>query len=318
MYIRVNKNNKMPLPLLPLAIGAGVTAIGNIISNRQNNQAQKKLTMGMYDTQRKDALADFDRENAYNSPAQQMARLKEAGLNPNMVYGHGATATGGKIDSPRMQAPTLQPTPVPDFGSILGQYSAIKQQQAQTDLTQQAIKNAELDAQMKIAAITKTYLDIDDKGFDLGQKSINSVTRQDILQKQLENLQVQASRGWQSLEQTERMFPIKMQQAQGDIKRMAEQIFLMQAQRSKIPLEKERIAADIQQLNRIDFEKRMTQDQRIRASQLLNDLMDKRIKGQDIQNQINDFRNHMKQVDKGVEFADKLIRSILSITPKTK
>lgn len=40
----------------------------------------------------------WDRETAYNSPAAQMQRLKEAGLNPNLMYGQGTTgnATGGK------------------------------------------------------------------------------------------------------------------------------------------------------------------------------------------------------------------------------
>ena len=36
------------------------------------------------------ALQDRDYENAYNHPKQQMQRLREAGLNPNLVYGLGA------------------------------------------------------------------------------------------------------------------------------------------------------------------------------------------------------------------------------------
>ena len=36
------------------------------------------------------ALQDRDYENAYNHPKQQMQRLREAGLNPNLVYGSGA------------------------------------------------------------------------------------------------------------------------------------------------------------------------------------------------------------------------------------
>lgn len=52
----------------------------------------------------------WEKSNAYNSPEQQMARLKEAGLNPNMMYGNssqmaaatpmsGATASGGSAAS---------------------------------------------------------------------------------------------------------------------------------------------------------------------------------------------------------------------------
>lgn len=35
------------------------------------------------------AIDAFNREAAYNSPAAQMARFKEAGLNPNLIYGQG-------------------------------------------------------------------------------------------------------------------------------------------------------------------------------------------------------------------------------------
>lgn len=50
----------------------------------------------MYSRQRADALADWQMQNAYNSPEQQMQRLKDAGLNPNLVYGNGATATSAQ------------------------------------------------------------------------------------------------------------------------------------------------------------------------------------------------------------------------------
>lgn len=35
---------------------------------------------------RQNALADWNRQNAYNSPEQQMRRFQEAGLNPNLIY----------------------------------------------------------------------------------------------------------------------------------------------------------------------------------------------------------------------------------------
>lgn len=37
------------------------------------------------------ALAAEERERAYNSPVAQMQRLKDAGLNPNLIYGSGAS-----------------------------------------------------------------------------------------------------------------------------------------------------------------------------------------------------------------------------------
>jgi len=47
-----------------------------------------------------------ERMNKYNSPANQMSRFQEAGLNPNLIYGQG---------SPGNQS---SPTPTPDFGRL--------------------------------------------------------------------------------------------------------------------------------------------------------------------------------------------------------
>lgn len=65
--------------------------VGSIVQGAQNRQ-QRQFALDMYNRQRTDALADWNMQNAYNSPASQMARLKAAGLNPNLVYGNGAVA----------------------------------------------------------------------------------------------------------------------------------------------------------------------------------------------------------------------------------
>ena len=41
------------------------------------------------------AVENWRRENAYNTPAMQMARLKAAGLNPDLMYGNGAVGLQG-------------------------------------------------------------------------------------------------------------------------------------------------------------------------------------------------------------------------------
>lgn len=45
----------------------------------------------------------WNQQNAYNAPTQQMQRLKEAGLNPNLIYGSGATTVA--------QSPKASPVP---------------------------------------------------------------------------------------------------------------------------------------------------------------------------------------------------------------
>ena len=42
-------------------------------------------------------MQQWQRENEYNAPAQQMTRLEAAGLNPNLMYGQGNTGTASKL-----------------------------------------------------------------------------------------------------------------------------------------------------------------------------------------------------------------------------
>lgn len=82
------------------AAGAGASLLGtyaNVGLNLAQNRWQRKHELKMYEMQRRDALADWERVNAYNHPAQQRARLKEAGLNPNLVYGKGADVTASPM-----------------------------------------------------------------------------------------------------------------------------------------------------------------------------------------------------------------------------
>ena len=61
--------------------------------NEGQAQVQREWQERMYGRQRTDqekwALAQWHRENKYNSPIEQMARLKAAGINPNMAYMKG-------------------------------------------------------------------------------------------------------------------------------------------------------------------------------------------------------------------------------------
>lgn len=102
--------------------------------------AQKELAEYSYS---KD-LEMWERANAYNSPEAQMARLKEAGLNPNLVYGSGQVAGNTAGQLPRYQAPNVQynyKAPM-DLGRLLGLYQDVQMKGAQ-------IANIQADTQRK-------------------------------------------------------------------------------------------------------------------------------------------------------------------------
>lgn len=119
------------LPLVPI-IGAAAGLLGqgiNAASQSAANKASMKFQIGMYNRQRKDALDDWNRQNEYNSPLAQMTRFKDAGLNPNLIYGQSNQApavrssSGG--DKPNIVAPQF------DLGGIIGEFVRIKLQEEQ-------------------------------------------------------------------------------------------------------------------------------------------------------------------------------------------
>lgn len=79
-------------------VGSFYNAISQGVQNKKNRKWQEK----MYGVQRRDSLADWNMQNEYNSPANQMKLYKEAGLNPNLIYGSGTVA---QADQPRQSSP---------------------------------------------------------------------------------------------------------------------------------------------------------------------------------------------------------------------
>lgn len=55
------------------AIAGGAAGLGTVLQNQRNQE-------------------NIDRQNAYNSPANQMSRYRAAGLNPNLIYTSGSSS----------------------------------------------------------------------------------------------------------------------------------------------------------------------------------------------------------------------------------
>lgn len=93
-------------------IGAGVSALGGLFSGSTSYRNNKKLLDRQNQYNKEMAEWSFNRDvdmwnrqNVYNSPVEQMKRLKEAGLNPNLMYGNGSASTGNATGAPTMNAP---------------------------------------------------------------------------------------------------------------------------------------------------------------------------------------------------------------------
>jgi len=86
------------------AAAGGLGAVTGMIGNNQTNKTNIKLQreqQAFNAQQAKQAnewnMQQWQRENEYNAPAQQMARLEAAGLNPNLMYAQGNTGTASKL-----------------------------------------------------------------------------------------------------------------------------------------------------------------------------------------------------------------------------
>jgi len=132
---------------IPSIAGGVVSLGGSILSTVLGNQANKSMAEYQY---QKD-LEMWNRTNEYNSPQAQMARLKAAGLNPNLVYGTGATANTAPATMPKYQAPRMET--VHDAGSqvmsTMSNYMDLKAKQAQIDNLQAQTNNAKIDGLIK-------------------------------------------------------------------------------------------------------------------------------------------------------------------------
>ncbi|UIB81484.1 DNA pilot protein [Flyfo microvirus Tbat2_185] len=125
----------MALPLLAAAIPAALSFGGNIIGNLFNRKAQKdanKTNIQLAHYTNTENIKQWNRANAYNTPEAQMQRFKDAGLNPNLIYGQQNTAAA----SPRMDMPTVNAPQFNGFDSVIPAmqlYMDIKQRNAQLD-----------------------------------------------------------------------------------------------------------------------------------------------------------------------------------------
>ncbi|AXH76189.1 MAG: DNA pilot protein [Microviridae sp.] len=99
----------------------------------KTNQANRELAEYQYS---KD-LEMWNRGNAYNNPIEQMKRLKDAGLNPNLIYGSGAAGASGTtaVTMPKYNAPTMSYNYVPpvDVPNVIGMYQDVQIKNAQID-----------------------------------------------------------------------------------------------------------------------------------------------------------------------------------------
>ncbi|AXB22591.1 minor capsid protein [Lepus americanus faeces associated microvirus SHP1 6472] len=111
-------------------IGSGISAIGSLFGNlssssrtsqalsaqHHENEIARQWNEKMYNQQVADARQNVSDERAYNTPSAQIERLRDAGLNPDLMYGNG---TSGLSDNTVASSGSVGNVPPADVGSII-------------------------------------------------------------------------------------------------------------------------------------------------------------------------------------------------------
>lgn len=137
------------------AIIGGASVLGNIATQAMSNRQRRILE----EQTRAWNLEQWHRQNRYNHPLEQMARLRAAGLNPNLIYGSSPGSAVGN-------ASTVHPGKAPEYkltdpiGPGANLFMDTRVKQAQTD-------NMKADVVLKGTQSLKTATEAGIKGREL-------------------------------------------------------------------------------------------------------------------------------------------------------
>lgn len=126
-------------------INGALGAFGQSSANRANIRLQREQnTWNEKQAEKANQwnLQQWERENLYNSPMQQMQRLEQAGLNPNLMYGQGnpGSASSLKSEMPSSVGPARVNNSLQFLGNSLApaisMYQDLQNRQAQLSVQQ--------------------------------------------------------------------------------------------------------------------------------------------------------------------------------------
>lgn len=276
----------LALSSLGSVLSSGIQSSGASAANTANiNLAREQFAHN---------VAMWKAQNAYNHPAQQMARLKEAGLNPRLIYGSGAASAVGNAGDikgyDRAEAENVM-RGIDFFGDTIGN----AQQLAVTDNVKAQAKVAEQEAALKSYQSLETAMDIRRKSFDLGvSKELRDVT-----------VQAAAANAHQAV-QNARRSELDVDKTFADVRRSRAEARVSEG------IADSRISQAKSDAERAEIEKevaRRSADPRVRQLYLEVENASARLKGQNLQNALLNIAEKWKK--NGLNDADHVILRFL-------
>lgn len=236
----------MPSTYAPAAVQAGGNILSTVVSaaaTARQNRLAREYADKAYSRERADALTDWERQNAYNSPAAQMQRYRDAGLNPHLIYGQQNTA--GDLRNVDMQSGQFR---TPDFSGIARAGSFLH------DAQDYEIKAAQLDnlradntVKLEQALLTRAQTDqyqanTERSRFDLGFETELRSTSADLRRENLRSLRQGMNLALNADERA-------AAQNASSLKEAGERILNMRVQRAHANVDIDRLRSEIHNKN---------------------------------------------------------------------
>lgn len=224
-----------------VALGAAAVMKGaDVFAQAKMNKKTRKFAEGMYNKQRADNLADWHMQNEYNDPSAVMARMRKAGLNENLPFGSGTDSQSGPVKS--ADAPSWNPE-TPQFSSALSSFQDYQMREAQTNNLRAQNTVLTQDAILKAAQVENTAAQTDASRFNIGQASRLADTSFEVLKEELRGKQIANT---VALDRNEREIALNA----SNLKEAAERILVSRSQRATTEADRERIRAQIKNIDK--------------------------------------------------------------------
>lgn len=164
------------------AAGQNANINKQIAAQSRENEKNRQYNLQLAQMQNQWSIEQWERENEYNSPVNQMSRLKTAGINPNLAYSNGVSNLAAASPGMTSGAPSS-----PVDMSALGQRATLGQaiQLALTNEAQRAaIDNTKAQTRKTLAdaGISETQLEYEDAkqliGLDLMRQTYDKNSKE--------------------------------------------------------------------------------------------------------------------------------------------
>lgn len=165
-------------PLVGMGFSVANKMVDSVFNEHAANKAfsRQKALMQM---QNELAIQNWERENAYNTPAAVKQRLMAAGINPDLMYGQlGMASMQSDISSPSAPSAPMSSTGISNLAQDI---AAIQNAITNRNISEAQIPNINADTGNKVADTRNKEVDTEGKSLDnVGKELANEYSRRTL------------------------------------------------------------------------------------------------------------------------------------------